>query len=564
MNVRSTGLLLLVLPFLLFSYRPAQSNADALRLEDAAAISTTIPIQGSLRNGRGPVNGSCDLRFALYRASQGGERVGPLLTQTLTVTDGLFSTTADFGDVWDGNPRWLQTEVRCPAGTGDFVLLSPRRPIQATPYALRAKVAESALAAPGNFTASGGLRSARSGDSINAGYLELENATSGDKWQLVLRTNPNGQLSFAFYDADTATWSEQAILSRDGLFWTRGSITAGGELRSTRPDDGYNAGFLELENASSGNKWQIPIRPETGDSLTFNYWDAAQAQWRRVGALDREGQLTIQRSSDADGTLLGLDHPKVHWRFVVDPNGHPEMGIYDVVNAVTRWNVLDIDTGTGNVAINGDAGPDEFNFTVHGQAAVTTSFTENTSLLQLRHPESSLIFHVDIDGHQEIGLYEAASQTTRWNVLDFDPTNGHVGVSTNASPTERLKVEGNFTATGTKAATVDLGVYGQRKFYAVEAADVRFSDEGIATLHAGEAQVILDPVFAAAIEQPYIIHLTPYADASLYVAEIRPDSFVVRAREGDVNARFAWRLSAPRRGYADVRLEKADVGEKSP
>lgn len=587
MTLQSAGLLLLILPFLFLSYLPAQSGEDALLFESAGAISSAIPIQGSLRNSQGAVNGPCDLRFSLFPTAQGGERVGALLTQTLAVSDGLFNTSADFGNVWDGNPRWLQIEVRCPANSGNFLTLSPRQAIQATPYALRAQLAENALsasyaqqakvaedvwAASGTFTSGGGLRSARpGGGSDDGGYLELVNTTSGDTWQLVIRTNPDDQFSFAFYDAAEDQWYERAILSRTGLFWTQSHIIAGGDmtaqnglLRSTRQADQYNGGLLELENGTNGNKWQIPIRPEKGDSLAFYYMDGATGLWRPVGNLDKEGQLTIQRKSDADGTLLGLDHPKVHWRFAVDSSGHPEMGIYDVAAKADRWNVLDIDTSTGNVAINRDARPDEFNFTVHGQAAITTSFPANTSLLQLRHPQSNLIFHVDVDGHHEIGLYSAAQNQTAWNVLDFDPATGHTGVGGIAAANERLKVYGDFTATGTKAATVDLGEHGQRKFYASEAADVRFSDEGIGTLSAGEVRVTLDPVFVAAIEQPYIIHLTPYADASLYVAEIQADFFVVKAREGEANATFAWRLSAPRRGYADVRLEEVDAGGNGP
>lgn len=586
MKSRTAGLLLFVLSILLFTYTPAQSEEDSPATLEALTIATAVPIQGSLRNGQGAVNGPCDLRFSLFPTAQGGERVGALLTQTLTIADGIFNTSADFGNVWDGNPRWLQIEVRCPSSFGNFVTLAPRQSVQATPYALRAAVAENALsasyaqqakvaedvwAASGTFTSGGGLRSARPGDATNAGYLELVNTTSGDTWQLVIRTNPDDQFSFAFYDASANVWNDQAILSRDGLFWARSHIAAGGDvtaqnglLRSTRQADQYNGGLLELENGSNGNKWQIPIRTETGDSLSFLFLDAATQQWHRAANLDKEGQLTIQRKSSADGTLLGLDHPKVHWRFAVDSSGHPEMGIYDVEKAITRWNVLDIDTSTGNVAINGDARSDEFNFTVHGQAAITTSFPANTSLLQLRHPQSNLIFHVDVDGHHEIGLYSAAKNQTAWNVLDFDPNSGHTGVGGIAAANERLKVYGDFTATGTKAATVDLGEYGQRKFYASEAADVRFSDEGIGTLSAGEVRVALDPVFVAAIEQPYIIHLTPYADASLYVAEIQADFFVVKAREGDANATFAWRLSALRRGYADVRLEEVDREGGSP
>ncbi|MCZ7572716.1 MAG: hypothetical protein M5U01_29520 [Ardenticatenaceae bacterium] len=48
--------------------------------------------------------------------------------------------------------------------------------------------------------------------------------------------------------------------------------------------------------------------------------------------------------------------------------------------------------------------------------------------------------------------------------------------------------------------------------------------------------------------------------ASLYVAEVGKDAFVVKTREGDVNVAFAWRLSARRKGYAGVRLERVEAG----
>jgi hypothetical protein len=74
----------------------------------------------------------------------------------------------------------------------------------------------------------------------------------------------------------------------------------------------------------------------------------------------------------------------------------------------------------------------------------------------------------------------------------------------------------------------------------------------------GIARVGLAPIFLETIEGDYLVHVTPYGNASLYVAEIGKDHFVVKAREGDPNAIFAWRLSAHRKGYAGVKLEEAD------
>lgn len=54
------------------------------------------------------------------------------------------------------------------------------------------------------------------------------------------------------------------------------------------------------------------------------------------------------------------------------------------------------------------------------------------------------------------------------------------------------------------------------------------------------------------------MHVTPYGDASLYVAEVGSNYFGVRAREGeeDANVTVAWRFSAYRKGYEGVRLEE--------
>jgi hypothetical protein len=118
-----------------------------------------------------------------------------------------------------------------------------------------------------------------------------------------------------------------------------------------------------------------------------------------------------------------------------------------------------------------------------------------------------------------------------------------------------VDTNGNLRAKGAKSAVVETAHFGDRKLYAIEAPDVRFSDEGVARLQSGVARVELDPIFLETIEGEYLVHVTPYGDASLYVAKIGQDYFVVKARDGDPNVTFAWRLSATRKGYAGVRLE---------
>jgi len=120
----------------------------------------------------------------------------------------------------------------------------------------------------------------------------------------------------------------------------------------------------------------------------------------------------------------------------------------------------------------------------------------------------------------------------------------------------RLSSRGDLWVLGAKSALVQAGSFGPRKLYAAESPEVRFFDEGLARLQGGVARVELDPIFVETIEGDYLVHVTPYGDASLYVAEVGKDYFVVKVREGDPNVAFAWRLSAIRKGYAGVRLEE--------
>jgi hypothetical protein len=49
----------------------------------------------------------------------------------------LINNSAQFGnDPFNGESRWLELAVRCPAGSGSFTLMTPRQSIAPTPYAI--------------------------------------------------------------------------------------------------------------------------------------------------------------------------------------------------------------------------------------------------------------------------------------------------------------------------------------------------------------------------------------------------------------------------------------------
>ncbi|GIV10594.1 MAG: hypothetical protein KatS3mg020_0085 [Fimbriimonadales bacterium] len=97
-----------------------------------------ITYQGYLRQGGAPANGNYDFIFQLYDAAVMGNVVGNAVNiNNKFVANGLFTVELNFGPagvVWNGQPRWIQIQVR-PAGNGNFVALTPRVRVHAAPYA---------------------------------------------------------------------------------------------------------------------------------------------------------------------------------------------------------------------------------------------------------------------------------------------------------------------------------------------------------------------------------------------------------------------------------------------
>jgi hypothetical protein len=103
------------------------------------AQGTAFTYQGRLNTNGVAYTGAAEFQFTLWDAASGGSAVATNNPASLvaTVTDGLFTVTLDFGlNPFNGQPRFLDTEVR--TVIGPFTTLTPRQPITATPYALRA------------------------------------------------------------------------------------------------------------------------------------------------------------------------------------------------------------------------------------------------------------------------------------------------------------------------------------------------------------------------------------------------------------------------------------------
>jgi hypothetical protein len=115
----------------------------------ASALDASFSYQGRLTEGGAAVSGTYDLEFTLHDAENGGTTVsGPTIQSAVNVANGLFTVRLDLGAAaFNGQARWLAIGVRPSGSSGEFALLVPRQPVNATPYALHAIAASSVPAA---------------------------------------------------------------------------------------------------------------------------------------------------------------------------------------------------------------------------------------------------------------------------------------------------------------------------------------------------------------------------------------------------------------------------------
>ncbi|WP_142331240.1 exosporium leader peptide-containing protein [Bacillus cereus] len=122
-----------------------------------------------------------------------------------------------------------------------------------------------------------------------------------------------------------------------------------------------------------------------------------------------------------------------------------------------------------------------------------------------------------------------------------------------------LLINGNFTATGTKAATVPHPDGSHRTLYCVESPESWFEDFGIGEMVNGSAKIQLDSDFIMLIENSsYHVFLTPEGDSKgLFISKKTPTSFEVQEQQGGNNSlSFSYRVVAKRKDVTIRRFER--------
>jgi hypothetical protein len=140
----------------------------------ADPVGTAFTYQGQLSANGVPANGTYDFVFTLFTNSVTGDQVGSFPATGVPVTNGIFTSTIDFGTVFNGTAYWLGISVRTNEA-GSFTQLTPRQPITPTPNALFSAAAGTAATASnvanGSVTAAGIATATITGANIASGQV---------------------------------------------------------------------------------------------------------------------------------------------------------------------------------------------------------------------------------------------------------------------------------------------------------------------------------------------------------------------------------------------------------
>jgi hypothetical protein len=195
------------------------------QLSTLHAQGTAFTYQGRLNNGGGAANGSYDLAFTLFATNTSGVAIaGPVTNTAVGVTNGLFTTTVDFGDAFTGASNWLEIAVSTNAAN-NFTTLAPRQQLTPVPYAITAANVSGTISAAqlpaavvtngasgvsfsGTFTGNGtGLTTVTAGNYVFAYDTTIQTIAFPNMFQNITVNNNSTQINGWTHTPGTAVFT---------------------------------------------------------------------------------------------------------------------------------------------------------------------------------------------------------------------------------------------------------------------------------------------------------------------------------------------------------------------
>ena len=216
------------------------------------AQTSSFSYQGKLDDAGSPANGAYDFEFRLFDALSGGAQIGSTITvNDLTVTAGIFNTSLDFGaSAFPGANRWLEISVRLGTSTGAYTTLTPRQPINSTPYSIKSLSATTA-----NGLSAACVNCVTSGQINNINSTQINGTITGSQLALPLSltvASSNPVVSATNNGTGTGLYGNSTTATGTGVYGQNSSNAGNAVYGAATNPTGTPIGVHGVSNASEG------------------------------------------------------------------------------------------------------------------------------------------------------------------------------------------------------------------------------------------------------------------------------------------------------------------------
>ncbi len=543
------------------------SNAlagNASGTNPSVPFGTAFTYQGQLKDGSGkPVDDSCDFLFSIFLTETGGS---PLITLDITgveVDKGYFTVLLDTTyAVYADEARWLEAAVKC-SGDVDYITLTPRQALMATPYAMNADTLDGL-----HYYELSGVNHTHWGQTWTGSVtgLTLSSNTIG--------ISASGSIYGIYSSADTTTGAAGYFSNTSGSGIDRGwallgfsgsggfgDIPAGvlpaaaefagpnGVIGAASTDDDSGRGVLGFSGGINGvgvygraSSWTGDTSGVFGTSLSslgtgvFGYGNSATGNNFGVQgwSASSEGTGVYGYASNIAGYSYGV------YGETASPNGigvygeatntgGPATGVYGTTQSVGGY-------GLFGLADNNSAGP---TCGVYGRSDSPDGF--------------------GIAGHAYYSGVGVGAWSYSGNLIE-----AYSGDYPGGTLRMYLSQAGNLYIDGTYNTYLASSLDGEEHaISSVQSTEDWIEDFGRGELVKGEAFITIAPDFAgvADLSQEYMVFVTLEGDCQgVYISSKTSNTFEVHELNGGTSsAPFAYRIVAKPVGSGGSRLPMVDI-----
>lgn len=520
----------------------------------AQSLATTaFTYQGELQDAGSPANGTYDLAFKAYNSLN--VQVGPsVVANDVSVVDGKFTASLDFGDLFNGQALSLEISVRPGDSVGVYSILSPRQALTGTPYAQGFQlplVQSGSVAGPLVNLTNQSTSDFAPVMRLTSGGASGNGSGIGFQPVLISDTNDgNGIASYTSADASYAYYGRHE--GQGGACIVLDHLGTTGRVAWFRATDAANTSdTLDVSTAGLGS---VALLRATNAANASNTLEVTNAGTGSTGFFDNNNTEATKPTLDVESNGAGESIPSGTQDngIAIKGQSNGSFGIGVMGRGVTAG-VFGYSGTTGGAGVLGrtDGGGGSVSSGVRGEGngagtvAISAFNNFGTGVYALADAGGTAVF----------------------------ASNGGSNSSGYAGDFQgRVRVQGNLSVSGSVSKgsgtfKIDHPMDPENKFLYhsfVESPDMKNIYDGVVTLDASGAAVVTLPEYFNSLNKDYRYQLTCVGGyAPVYIAkEVANNTFEIAG--GKPGLKVSWTVTGIRQDpYANINRVQPEVEKSS-